>query len=71
VPGEIRLSLLQMAEEIEAGDLDLEAIRDQVESLESLRPWLSLEQFDRRSVNQRLRDYAEGERQWLFAQPEG
>ena len=71
VPGEIRRSLLQMAEEIEAGDLDLEAIRDRLESLESLRPWLSLDQFDRRGANQRLRDYAEGERQWLFAQPVG
>ena len=56
VPGEIHRSLLQMAEEIEAGDLDLDAIRDRVESLEPLRPWLSLDQFDRRSVNQRLRD---------------
>ena len=69
VPGEIRRSLLQMAEEIEAGDLD--AIRDRLESLESLRPWLSLDHFDRRSANQRLRDYDEGERQWLFAQTVG
>jgi hypothetical protein len=69
VPGEIRRSLLQLVEEIEDGDL--EAIRDRVESLEPLRPWLSLDQFDRRSVNRRLRDYAEGERQWLFAQPVG
>lgn len=69
VPGEIHQSLLQMVEEIEDGDL--EAIRDRVESLEPLRPWLSLDKFDRPSVNQRLRDYAEGERQWLFAQPVG
>jgi hypothetical protein len=67
VPSEIHQSLLQMVEEIEDGDL--EAIRDRVESLEPLRPWLSLDKFDRPSVNQRLRDYAEGERQWLFAQP--
>ena len=71
VPGEIRRNLLQMTEEIEAGDLDLDDIRDRLESLESLRPWLSLDHFDRRSANQRLRDYAEGERQWLFAQTVG
>lgn len=69
VPGEIHRSLHQMIEEIEDGDL--EAIRELVESLEPLRPWLSLDKFDRPSVNQRLRDYAEGEHQWLFAQPVG
>jgi hypothetical protein len=36
-----------------------------------LRHWLSPDKFDRPSVNQRLRNYAEGERQWLFAQPVG
>jgi hypothetical protein len=71
VPGEIHRSLLEMAEEIESGDLDLDGVRDRMASLESLRLWLSLEQFDRRGVNQRLRDYAKGERQWLFAQPVG
>lgn len=64
VPGEIRRSLLQMAEEIEAGDMDVDAIRDRMESLESLRFWLALDRFDRRHVNRRLRDYVEGERQW-------
>lgn len=71
VPGEIRRSLLQMTEEIEAGDMDVDAIRDRVESLESLRLWLAIDRFDRRRVNRRLRDYVEGERQWLFAQPMG
>jgi hypothetical protein len=66
VPGEVNRSLLQMVEEIEAKDL--EAIRDRLESLESLRPWLAPDRLDRRNVNNRLRDYAQGERQWLFAQ---
>ena len=66
VPGEVNRSLLQMVEEIEAKDL--EAIRDRLESLESLRPWLAPDRLDRRDVNNRLRDYAQGKRQWLFAQ---
>ncbi len=39
VPGEVGRSLLEMADEIEAEDL--EAIRDRLESLETLRPWLA------------------------------
>jgi hypothetical protein len=58
-----------MADEIEAKDL--EAIRDRLESLEALRPWLAPDRLDRRDVNNRLRDYAKGERQWLFAQTMG
>jgi hypothetical protein len=69
VPGEVSRSLLEMADEIEAEDL--EAIRDRLESLEALRPWLAPDRLDRRDVNNRLRDYAKGERQWLFAQTMG
>jgi hypothetical protein len=69
VAGEVSRSLLEMADEIEAKDL--EAIRDRLESLETLRPWLAPDLLDRRDVNNRLRDYAKGERQWLFAQTMG
>ena len=58
-----------MADAIEAKDL--EAIRDRLESLESLRPWLDVDRPDRRDVKNRLRDCAKGERQWLFAQTMG
>jgi hypothetical protein len=65
-PGALRRELLEIVETIEAGDL--EALRDQMERVESLRPWLALDRFDRRSVNRRLGQYAQGERQELFAQ---
>lgn len=68
-PSEVHRCLQQIIEASEAGDW--EAVRDQVEILQSLRPWLALDRFDRRSANRRLRDYAQGERQGLFAQPVG
>jgi hypothetical protein len=69
VPGEAYQCLVQLAENLEARDM--EAVRDQLVHLESLRPWLTLDRFDRRKANQRLQEYARGERLWLFAQPLG
>jgi hypothetical protein len=37
---------------VDAGDLD--AVREQMESLASIREWLTLGRFDRRVINRRL-----------------
>lgn len=66
VPGEARDRLAQLAEAVQAGDL--EAVQDQPEMLESLQEWLALERFDRRAANARLAQCARGDRAWLFAQ---
>lgn len=65
LPGELDERLGRIEEAVRVGDL--EWVRDQLESLESLRPWLALDRFDRRRTNRRLRQYAQGEREWLFA----
>jgi hypothetical protein len=66
VPCEVWDPLSQI---VEAGDL--EAIREQIVRLDPLRAWLALDRFDRRRVNQRLREYSQGEREWLFAEEIG
>ncbi len=62
VPGQVREHLERIIEGIDAGDL--EAIRDELETVESVRAWLTLERFDRREVNRRLRLYAAGDERW-------
>ena len=43
-------------------------VADYIDELQELLPWLNLEDFDRRAVNSRLRQYAKGDEAWLFAQ---
>jgi len=43
----------RLKEVVDAGDLD--AVREQMESLESIREWLTLDRFDRRAINRRLK----------------
>jgi hypothetical protein len=45
-------------------DDDRDAVRDELEAVESLRAWLTLERFDRRQVNRRLRLYAGFDNHW-------
>jgi Plasmid pRiA4b ORF-3-like protein len=45
---------------------DEEAMRDRVEELRSWREWLSLDTFDRRTVNRRLRQYGAGNDDWQW-----
>jgi Plasmid pRiA4b ORF-3-like protein len=45
---------------------DEEAVRDRVEELRSWREWLSLDTFDRRTVNRRLRQYGAGNDDWQW-----
>ena len=59
VPGQVREHLERIVEDIDAGDLD--AVRDELDTVESLRTRLTLDRFDRRLVNRRLRLYAAGD----------
>jgi hypothetical protein len=65
----MRRCLEQLAEDLVARDA--ESLRDRLEHLAALHPWLNLERFDRRQVNQRLRRYAQGERLELQLFPSG
>jgi hypothetical protein len=62
VPCDVREHLERLVESVEAGDRD--AVQGHLEVIESLRAWLTLDQFDRRAVNRRLRLYAAGDVRW-------
>lgn len=65
LPGELDERLEQIEDAMQSGDREL--VRDQLEILEALRPWLTLDRFDRRRANRRLRQYTQGDRERLFA----
>ena len=54
VPGSVCQHLERVVEGVEARD----AVRDELEAIESLREWLTLDHFNRRLVSTRLRQYA-------------
>jgi hypothetical protein len=58
VPRQVGEHLERILEGLDAGDRN--AIRDELEAVESGSKWLTLERFDRRNVNRRLRLYAAG-----------
>jgi hypothetical protein len=62
VPAYFREHLERVVESVEASDA--EAVRDELESIEDLHEWLTLDRFDRRLVNSRLRQYAAGDERW-------
>lgn len=45
---------------------DLEGIRDLTEDIEELREWLTLDSFDRRAVNRRLKQHATNDEKWIW-----
>ncbi|MEL6601775.1 MAG: plasmid pRiA4b ORF-3 family protein [Cyanobacteria bacterium J06614_10] len=45
-----------------------EAVSERAEEIRRLMRWLSLDKFDCDGVNHRLKQYAEGDREWLFAE---
>jgi len=59
VPWEIDEQLWQILEGVRKGDVV--AARDRLEVILPLREWLRLDQFDRRAVNRRLKQYATGD----------
>jgi Plasmid pRiA4b ORF-3-like protein len=52
----------RLKEDVEASDM--EAVREQMESIDSMREWLTLNRFDRRAVNRRLRQDVEKDQCW-------
>jgi Plasmid pRiA4b ORF-3-like protein len=60
MPCEVWDRFWRLKEVVDAGDLD--AVREQMESLESIREWLTLGRFDRRAINRRLIQDAEKDR---------
>jgi hypothetical protein len=58
------------AYEVIADILDggLETLEARREEALLLQKYLSIEEFDRQTVNRRLQQYAEGDRKWLFAE---
>src|SRR6266481_4232888 len=55
-----------LLEDIKAGDA--EALDYRIEELQPWQEWLMLHRFDRRRVNRRLRQYAEGEPEWMSSE---
>ena len=47
---------------------DTMTLRDLVEEIPPLQTWLTLDRFDRRQVNRRLRQYATGNPEWQWPQ---
>ena len=61
-PCEVWERFWRFKEGVEAGDLD--AVREQMESIDSLREWLTLDRFDRQAVNRRLKQDVEKDQCW-------
>jgi hypothetical protein len=45
---------------------NMEAIRDLFEDIEQLHEWLTLDSFDRRAVNRRLKQYTTNDETWMW-----
>jgi hypothetical protein len=43
-----------------------DSIRDRVEEINELSEWLTLDDFDRRTVNRRLKQYAAHDEDWMW-----
>jgi hypothetical protein len=56
VPSHLADLIEDIQDDLDANDID--AIRDRCEDIEELREWLTLDEFDRRGVNRRLKQYA-------------
>jgi hypothetical protein len=56
----------QMAECVQ--EQDITALRDLAEEIPTIQTWLTLDAFDRRKVNRRLRQYALGAHGWQWPQ---
>ena len=62
IPRQVDDLLEDIRDDLEANDL--EAIRDRADYIEELREWLTLDSFDRRAVNRRLKQYATNDETW-------
>jgi hypothetical protein len=57
MPCEVWERFWRLTEDVKAGDMD--AVREQMEWVDSMREWLTLNRFDCRAVNRRLKQDAE------------
>jgi Plasmid pRiA4b ORF-3-like protein len=64
VPLQVEDLFADIREHLEANDM--EAIRDRVPDMEELREWLTLDDFDRRAINRRLKQYATHDEGWMW-----
>ena len=64
VPSHIANLLEDIQDDLEVNDI--ETVRDRGEEIEELREWLALEDFDRRGVNRRLKQYATHDEAWMW-----
>jgi len=60
VPCEVWERFWRLKEDVEAGDM--EAVREQMEWIDSMREWLTLNRLDRRAINRRLKQDVEKDR---------
>jgi hypothetical protein len=42
------------------------ALQDRIEEIPAIQQWLTLDKFDRRKVNRRLRQYATDDDEWRW-----
>jgi hypothetical protein len=64
VPLQVEDLFEEIRDNIETNDLD--GIRDLTENIDELREWLTLDSFDRREVNRRLKQYATNDENWMW-----
>lgn len=64
VPSHVEDLLEDIQADLDANDI--EAVRDRSEDIEALREWLTLDEFDRRGLNRRLKQYATHEESWMW-----
>jgi hypothetical protein len=62
-PWESQELLWRIADDLKARDLN--SLRDRMELIRSLLESLTLDRFDRRQVNRRLKQYALGDEKWM------
>ena len=63
-PWEARDLLHQIADCVDKRDLT--ALEDRIDEIGAVQEWLLTDQFDRRNVNRRLRQYATGNEEWQW-----
>ena len=64
VPLQAEELIENICDDLEANDI--EVIRDRAEDFEELREWMTLDHFDRRAINRRLKQYATHDAAWMW-----
>jgi hypothetical protein len=64
VPSHVEELLEDIQDDLDANDI--EAIRDRAEDIRALGKWVTLDEFDRREVNRRLKQYVNRNAAWMW-----